>query len=105
MPVKRGGRGSRRKAAGEPSVLWPATARWPRRLERPTPPRRTLARDCVTMSLMKEKPVSTKYTKTPRREATAGDGKKKDTEPRRETRKRIRKIVERHRETFDDLAK
>lgn len=55
---------------------------------------------------MKEKPVSsTKYAKTPRREAPAGDGKKKDTEPRRETRKRIRKIVERHRETFDDLAK
>ena len=48
---------------------------------------------------------STKYAKTPRREAPAGDGKKKDTEPRRETRKRIRKIVERHRETFDDLAK
>jgi hypothetical protein len=43
--------------------------------------------------------------KTPGREAPAGDGKKKDTEPRRETRKRIRKIVERHRETFDDLAK
>jgi hypothetical protein len=54
---------------------------------------------------MKEKPVSTKYAKTPRREATTKDGKQKEVEPRRETRGRIRKIVERHRETFDELAK
>jgi hypothetical protein len=57
------------------------------------------------MSSMKEKPVSTKHAKTPRREAKAPDGQRKDAEPRRDTRKRIRKIVERHRETFDELAK
>lgn len=57
------------------------------------------------MSPMKEKPVSTKYAKTPRREAKGPDGKRHDPKPRRETRKRVRKIVERHRETFDELAK
>lgn len=54
---------------------------------------------------MKEKPVSTKYAKTARREPTSGDGKRKEADPRPETRRRIRKIVERHRETFDELAK
>jgi len=42
---------------------------------------------------------------TPRSEATKEDGRGKDAEPRRETRRRVRKIVERHRETFDELAK
>ena len=54
---------------------------------------------------MKEKPVSTKYAKTPRREATGEDRKRPEAEPRPETRRRIRKTVERHRKTFDELAK
>jgi hypothetical protein len=53
---------------------------------------------------MKEKPVPTKQAKPPRGEASNDDGKRKDAEPRRETRRRVRKIVERHRETFDKLA-
>ncbi len=57
------------------------------------------------MSPMKEKPVPTKHAKPLRGEATNEDGKRKDAEPRSETRRRIRKIVERHRETFDELAK
>ena len=57
------------------------------------------------MSPMKEKPVSTKHTKPTSGEATNEDGKRKDTEPRSDTRRRVRKIVERHRETFDELAK
>ena len=57
------------------------------------------------MSPMNEEPVSTARAKTPRREANAPNGKRKGAEPRRETRKRIRKIVERHRATFDELAK
>jgi len=58
----------------------------------------------VTMSRMKEKPMPTKYAKPPRGEATDEDGKRKDAEPRSKTRRRIRKIVERHRETLDELA-
>jgi hypothetical protein len=54
---------------------------------------------------MKEKPMSTKRAESPRGEATGEDEKRKDAEPRRDTRRRIRKIVERHRETFDELAK
>jgi hypothetical protein len=57
------------------------------------------------MSPMKEKPVPTKPATPPRSEATNDDGRGKDAKPRRETRRRIRKIVERHRETFDELAK
>lgn len=57
------------------------------------------------MSPMNEKPVSAKHANTPRSEAKGPDGKRKDAERRRDTRKRIRKIVERHRETFDELAK
>lgn len=59
----------------------------------------------VTMSPMKEKPVPTKHAKPPRGDATNEDGKRKDAEPRSDTRRRVRKIVERHRETFDELAK
>jgi len=57
------------------------------------------------MSPMKEKPVPTKHAKPLRGEATNEDGKRKDAEPRRDKRRRIRKIAERHRETFDELAK
>jgi hypothetical protein len=59
----------------------------------------------VTMSPMKEKSGPTKHAKPARGEATNEDGKRKDAEPRSETRRRVRKIVERHRETFDELAK
>jgi len=52
---------------------------------------------------MKEKSVSTKTTE-PRREA-AGTKEKSEQPARAQTRKRVRKIVERHRETFDELAK
>ena len=62
-------------------------------------------RGYVTMFSMKEKPVSTKYAKTPRREPTGEYGRRREAEPLRETRGRMRKIVERHRETLDDLAK
>jgi hypothetical protein len=62
-------------------------------------------RGYVTMFPMKEKPMSTKRAKPPRGEATSEDGKRKEAEPRPETRRRIRKIVEGHRETFDELAK
>jgi hypothetical protein len=51
------------------------------------------------------KPTSTERAHPPRGGATGEDGKRKEAEPRRETRRRIRKIVERHRETFDELAK
>ena len=57
------------------------------------------------MSPMKEKPVPTKPAKPKHGEATNEDGKRKDAEPRSDTRRRVRKIVERHRETFDELAK
>ena len=60
---------------------------------------------CVTMFPMKEKPVRTKQAEPKRRETTNEDGKQKDAEPRSDTRRRVRKIVERHRETFDELAK
>jgi hypothetical protein len=66
---------------------------------------------------MKEKPVSTKYAKTPRREATGEDGKQQEREPEREdaprkddraksgqTDARALKLAERHRETLDYLA-
>jgi hypothetical protein len=53
---------------------------------------------------MKEKPMSTKRAKPPRGEATSEDGKRKEAEPRPETRRRIRKIVERHQETLDYVA-
>lgn len=56
------------------------------------------------MSPMKEKPVS-KRARLPRHEAASEDEKRKEGKPRRDTRRRIRKIVERHRETFDELAK
>jgi hypothetical protein len=48
--------------------------------------------------------VPRKHAK-PRGETTTEDGKRKDAEPRSETRRRFRKIFERHRETFDRLAK
>jgi hypothetical protein len=54
---------------------------------------------------MKEKPTSTERTQPSRHEETREDGKRREPEPPRETRRRIRKIVERHRETFDELAK
>jgi hypothetical protein len=57
------------------------------------------------MMSMKEQPTSTKRAQPPRGGATSEDGKRKEAEPRRETRRRIRKIVERHRKTFDELAK
>jgi len=59
----------------------------------------------ITMAPMKEKPVPTSHAKPPRGEATTENEERKDAEPGSETRGRIRKIVERHRETFDELAK
>jgi hypothetical protein len=57
------------------------------------------------MSPMKEKPVHTKHLKSTPGKATTGDGKRKAAERRSETRQRVRKTLERHRETFDELAK
>jgi hypothetical protein len=56
---------------------------------------------CVTLSRMKEKPVSPQMKQAP---ALAARGEKPQKNPRRETRKRIREIAERHRETLDYLA-
>ena len=57
----------------------------------------------VTVSPMKEEPRPTKRAKPP---GGAGeDGRREEAGPRRETRRRVRKIVERHRETLDELAK
>jgi hypothetical protein len=53
---------------------------------------------------MKEKPMSTKRAESPRGDRASEDGKRKEAEPRPETRRRIRKLVERHRETLDYLA-
>jgi hypothetical protein len=53
---------------------------------------------------MKEKPMSTKRAQPPRGGASSEDGKRKEAEPRPETGRRVRKIVERHRETLDYLA-
>jgi hypothetical protein len=50
---------------------------------------------------MKEKPMSTKRAEPRRDVATGGDGQRKEAEPRRETGRWIRTIVERHRETLD----
>jgi hypothetical protein len=55
------------------------------------------------MSSMKEKPMS-KPAESHRGKAPGPDRDRKEAERRRETRRRIRKIVERHRETFDELA-
>ncbi len=45
-------------------------------------------------------------TKKPSADGAVNDDRKtKKLESRRETRRRIRKILERHRATFDDLAK
>jgi hypothetical protein len=55
------------------------------------------------MSSMREKPMS-KRAESPRGKATGRERDRKEAERRRETRRRIRKIVERHRETFDELA-
>jgi hypothetical protein len=65
---------------------------------------RAANRGYVTMFPMKEKPMSTKRAASPRGRSDE-DGKRKEAEPRPETRRRIRKIVERHRDTFDELAK
>ena len=54
---------------------------------------------------MKEKPVPTKHAKPTRGEATTEDGRRQDVKRRSETGRRVRKIVARHRETFDELAK
>ena len=53
---------------------------------------------------MKEKPMSTKRAEPPRVGASGEDGKRREADPRPETRRRLRKIVERHRETLDYLA-
>jgi hypothetical protein len=66
---------------------------------------------------MKEKPVSSKYAKTPRREATGehpqrearepgrDDAPRNDDRPERpETEARARELAERHRETLGYLA-
>mgnify|MGYP000215093805 CR=1 FL=1 len=51
---------------------------------------------------MKDKPVSPQRKQAPDRAARGEDKPQKD--PKGETRKRVRKIVERHRETLDHLA-
>ena len=51
---------------------------------------------------MKEKPVSPQTKQAPDRAARWV--KKPQKNPKRETRKRIREIAERHRETLDHLA-
>jgi hypothetical protein len=56
------------------------------------------------MSQMKEKPVPPKQVKTPHRKATNEAGERRDVESQRGTWRRIRKIVERHRKTFDELG-
>lgn len=56
-----------------------------------------------TMPPAKEKPVSKQTQRSPGARAEVRDQPKQDS--RGKTRKRIRKIVERHRETFDELAK
>lgn len=57
------------------------------------------------MSPMKEKPMPIRTKKPSSDGAVTGDRKEKRAESRRATRERIRKIVERHRATFDELAK
>lgn len=57
------------------------------------------------MSPMKEKPMRIRTKKPSSDGAVTGDRKEKRAESRRATRERIRKIVERHRATFDELAK
>jgi hypothetical protein len=54
---------------------------------------------------MKESPVPTKHAMPARSEATTEHGKRKGAKPRSDTGQRVRKIVARHRETFDELAK
>jgi len=56
------------------------------------------------MSLMKENPMESKTGKRPPAGASDDGRKRQKPEPLRQTRRRIRKIVERHRETFDKLA-
>jgi hypothetical protein len=59
----------------------------------------------VTVSPDEGEPVPTKHAKPTRGEATTEDGQRQDVEPRSETGRRVRKIVGRQRETFDELAK
>lgn len=56
-----------------------------------------------TMTPMSEKPVSTRTQRSA--DARTEEKDRHKQEPRGQTRKRIRKIVERHRKTFDELAK
>ncbi len=49
--------------------------------------------------------MSTKRAQSPPGDRTSEDGKRQEAEPRPDTRRRVRKIVERHRETFDELSK
>jgi hypothetical protein len=60
------------------------------------------AAPCVTLSQMKEKPLSPQTKRAPDRVARGEEKPQKN--PRRETRKRIREIAERHQETLDYLA-
>jgi hypothetical protein len=57
------------------------------------------------MSAMKEKPVPTKHATPPRGEATREMESERTRSRGNKARRRVRKIVERHRETFDQLAK
>jgi hypothetical protein len=58
---------------------------------------------CVTLSRMNEKRVSPEMKQAPDR--AAREKEKPQNDPKRETRKRIREIAERHRETLDYLAR
>jgi hypothetical protein len=55
------------------------------------------------MGHMSKQPVSKKQPRPSGARAEEKDRAKQD--PRAQTRKRIRKLVKRHRETFDELAK
>ncbi len=57
------------------------------------------------MSAMKEQEISSKTTKGAPEEAADRARAEREAQERPSTRERIRRIIERHRETFDELAK
>lgn len=59
----------------------------------------------ATMSTMKEQEISSKTAKGPPEEAADQARAEREAQERPSTRERIRRIIERHRETFDELAK
>ena len=57
------------------------------------------------MSTMKEQEISSKTAKGSPEEAADQARAEREAQERPSTRERIRRIIERHRETFDELAK